>query len=62
MKVLNDAAGYINGLVHMDEVEIDLVVKALNLAKDKPMCEMHDEIIDRLTEQFEAVFNELITE
>tara|TARA_R110001583_G_scaffold186574_1_gene347362 strand:+ start:348 stop:542 length:195 start_codon:yes stop_codon:yes gene_type:complete len=57
MKIGNDAQGYMNGsIVHIDEVEIDLVVKALKLAKDEPMCEIHEDMIDELTGQFEAMF------
>ena len=57
MKIGNDAQGYMNGsIVHIDEVEIDLVVKALKLAKDEPKCEIHEDMIDELTGQFEAMF------
>ena len=61
MKIGNDIHGYMNGsIVHIDEVEIDLVVKALKLAKDEPMCEIHEEMIDGLTGQFEAMFREMM--
>jgi len=61
MKIGNDIHGDINGsIVNMDEVEIDLVVKALKLAKDEPMCEIHEEMIDGLTGQFEAMFRAMM--
>jgi len=57
MKIGNDIQGHINGsIIHIDEVEIDLVVKALKLVRDEPMCEIHEEMIDELTGQFEAMF------
>ena len=57
MKIGNDIHGDINGsIVNMDEVEIDLVVKALKLVRDEPMCEIHEGMIDELTGQFEAMF------
>ena len=60
MKIGNDIHGYINGsIVHIDEVEIDLVVKALTLAKNEPMCDIHADMIDELTSQFEAMFREM---
>ena len=60
MKIGNDIHGNMNGsIVNIDEVEIDLVVKALKLAKDEPMCEIHEEMIDELTRQFEAMFREM---
>tara|TARA_R110002074_G_scaffold77658_2_gene176071 strand:- start:4812 stop:5075 length:264 start_codon:yes stop_codon:yes gene_type:complete len=60
MKIGNDIHGYINGsIVNIDEVEIDLVVKALTLAKDEPMCDIHADMIDELTSQFEAMFKQM---
>lgn len=46
-------------VVKIDEVEIDLVVKALKLAKNEPMCEAHENMIGKLTAQFEALFLEM---
>ena len=61
MKIGNDIHGNMNGsIVSIDEVEIDLVVKALKLAKGEPMCEIHEEMIDELTSQFEAMFRGMI--
>ena len=61
MKIGNDIRGKMNGsIVHIDEVEIDLVVKALKLAKNEPMCEIHEKIIDELTAHFEAMFREMM--
>jgi hypothetical protein len=60
MKIGNDAEGCINGsIINIDEVEIDLVVKALKLAKNEPMCEAHENMIDELTSQFEAMFRKM---
>ena len=60
MKIGNDINGYINGsIVHIDEVEIDLVVKALTLAKNEPMCDIHADMIDELTSQFESMFKQM---
>mgnify|MGYP003152444184 CR=1 FL=1 len=60
MRIGNDINGHMNGsIVHIDEVEIDLVVKALTLAKDEPMCDIHADMIDALTLQFEAMFREM---
>tara|TARA_R110000796_G_scaffold17916_2_gene54612 strand:- start:1009 stop:1197 length:189 start_codon:yes stop_codon:yes gene_type:complete len=46
-------------IVHIDEVEIDLVVKALKLGKNEPMCDIHADMIDKLTAQFECMFREM---
>ena len=63
MKIGNGNRGHINGrIVNIDEVEIDLVVKALKLVKDEPMCEIHEDMIDGLTSQFEAMFRGMTTE
>ena len=60
MRIGNDVNGYMNGsIIHIDEVEIDLVVKALTLAKNEPMCEAHEKMIGELTSQFEAMFREM---
>jgi len=58
MKIGNDIHGNINGsIVNIDEVEIDLVVNALKLAEDTSffLSEIHEEMIDKLTGQFEAM-------
>ena len=60
MRIGNDVKGNMDGsIVHINEVEIDLVVKALKLAKDEPMCDIHADMIDGLTLQFEAMFRQM---
>ena len=59
MRVGNDVNGYMNGSVTMDEVEVDLMVKALKVARNEPMCDIHEGMIDELLRQFEAIFEEL---
>lgn len=45
--------------IRLEEVELDLVIKALTHMKNKPMCDIHASMIDGLTSQFEEVFTEL---
>jgi hypothetical protein len=60
MRIGNDIYGNMDGsIVHIDEVEIDLVVKALKLAKDEPMCDIHADMIEGLTLQFECMFRQM---
>ena len=60
MRIGNDIHGKIDGsIVHIDEVEIDLIIKALKLGKNEPMCDLHADIIDELTLDFEAMFRQM---
>jgi hypothetical protein len=60
MKIGNDIRGKINGsIIHIDEVELDLVVRALEEYKIEAMCVAHENMIDKLTAQFEAMFREM---
>ncbi len=60
MRIGNDHNGNMDGtIISISNVEIDLVVKALNFTKDEPMCANHADILDKLTLQFEAMLREL---
>lgn len=60
MRIGNDVNGNMDGsIVHIDVVEIDLVIKALKLGKNEPMCDSHAGMIDELTAQFECMFRQM---
>jgi len=60
MRVGNDHKGEMDGsIISMTELELELLVKALTLAEDEPMCGTHKDVIDELGRQFSAMLQEM---
>ena len=56
MRIGNDSEGYADGSINsMSELEIEVVIKALQLAETKIVCGAHETMIDELGRQFSGM-------
>ena len=60
MRIGNDHNGDMDGTItSISTVELDLLIKAIKLAENEPMCGLHEDVIGELGRQFSAMLQEM---